>query len=267
MGGMPTEPPATGWVFPRVTDVGVDDLVGMGADLEPGTLLAAYRQGLFPMPAEDFADGMLWWSPVRRGVLPLDGLRVSRSLRASARRMEVRVDTAFDAVIAACADPARDGGWIDDEIVAAYTRLHELGWVHSVETWQDGDLVGGLYGVAVGGLFAGESMFHRVTDASKVALLGLVDLLRDEHRHHRVLDVQWRTDHLASLGVVEVARPAYLRMLSGAMEVPRGTSARSPPTADVRCREASNEMSTTAGDLLPVARSSRNRARPLSIES
>jgi leucyl/phenylalanyl-tRNA--protein transferase len=207
-------------VFPDLSDSPADDLVGMGADLEPGTLLAAYRHGVFPMPGELEADGMLWWSPVRRGVLPLDRLRVSRSLRQSARRMEIRVDTAFEEVIACCGDPARDSGWIDEDIVAAYTRLHALGWVHSVEAWQDGELVGGLYGVAVGGLFAGESMFHRVRDASKVALLGLVDLLRDEHADRRVLDVQWETPHLASLGAVSVPRATYLRMLADARTVP-----------------------------------------------
>jgi leucyl/phenylalanyl-tRNA---protein transferase len=224
---MPTEPPRTGWVFPDVSAPpeagGPDDLVGAGADLEPGTLLAAYRQGLFPMPGDTGRrrrQTVLWWSPVERGVLPLDGLRVSRSLRQSARRMEVRVDTAFDEVIAGCADPRREGGWIDEEIRAAYTRLHALGWAHSVETWQDGDLVGGLYGVAVGGLFAGESMFHRRTDASKVALVALVDLLRDEHVDRRVLDVQWATEHLASLGVVTVARSTYLRMLERTRDVP-----------------------------------------------
>ena len=225
---MPTEPPATGWVFPDVAllpaDEDGEDLVGAGADLEPGTLLAAYRQGLFPMPAgragRRRSASVLWWSPVERGVLPLDGLRVSRSTRQAARRMEVRVDTAFEEVIAACADPTRQGGWIDGQVRAAYTRLHHLGWAHSVETWQDGALVGGLYGVAVGGLFAGESMFHRVGNASKVALVALVDLLRDEHADRRVLDVQWRTDHLASLGVVEVPRPSYARMLREATDVP-----------------------------------------------
>ena len=221
---MPTEPPATGWVFPDVTALpeagGADDLVGMGADLEPGTLLAAYRRGLFPMPSDDRSLGMLWWSPVERGVLPLDGLRVSRSLAQSVRRMEVRVDTAFGEVIWACADPDRDGAWIDEQILEAYHRLHELGWAHSVEVWQDDDLVGGLYGVAIGGLFAGESMFHRVRDASKVALVGLVDLLRDEHADRRILDVQWSTDHLASLGAVTVARPAYVKMLERAEDVP-----------------------------------------------
>ncbi len=222
---MPTEPPPTGWVFPDVrrlpsTLVPDDDLVGMGADLEPGTLLAAYRSGLFPMPAEDPTLGMLWWSPVRRGVLPLDGLRVSRSLRQSVRRLEVRVDTAFEEVVGACADPHRDGAWIDGRIRSAYLRLHRLGWAHSVETWRDDELVGGLYGVAVGGLFAGESMFHRLRDASKVALVALVDLLSDEYAGRRLLDVQWRTDHLASLGVVEVARSTYVDLLERAADVP-----------------------------------------------
>ena len=217
---VPTEPLTSGWVFPDPATAEDDDLVGIGADLEPGTLLAAYRRGLFPMPADEVGMPMLWWSPQRRGVLPLGGLRVSRSLRQSVRRMEIRVDTAFAEVIDACADPDRDSGWIDDDVVAAYTRLHELGWVHSVETWQDGELVGGLYGVATGGLFAGESMFHRVRDASKVALVGLVEMLRDEHAEQRLLDVQWRTVHLASLGVVEVPRPSYVGMLRQAVDLP-----------------------------------------------
>ena len=161
--------PTTGWVFPDVADLRSTapptTSSAMGADLEPGTLLAAYRRGLFPMPADDPARrAMLWWSPVQRGVLPLDGLRVSRSLRQSVRRIEVRVDTAFDEVIRACADPARDGAWIDERDPRRPTRgCTELGWAHSVEAWRDGELVGGLYGVAIGGLFAGESMFHRVT--------------------------------------------------------------------------------------------------------
>jgi len=226
---MPVEPPPTGWGFPDLTLLptgdDADDVVGAGADLEPGTLLAAYRQGLFPMPGSSprrsrRSAPVLWWSPVERGVLPLDGLVVSRSLRQSVRRLEVRVDTAFAEVVAACADPSRQGAWIDADIRAAYTRLHELGWAHSVETWRDGSLVGGLYGVAVGGLFAGESMFHRVSDASKVALVALVELLRDEHADHRLLDVQWRTDHLASLGVVTLPRPAYLERLRLASDLP-----------------------------------------------
>jgi leucyl/phenylalanyl-tRNA--protein transferase len=191
--------------------------VGVGADTEPGTILAAYRHGLFPMPLE--AGGpMGWWSPDPRGVLPLDALRVSRSLRRSCRDFEIRIDTAFAEVIDACADPSRPHGWIDPRIRAAYLRLHEIGWVHSVETWQGGALVGGLYGVAIGGLFAGESMFHRVTDASKVALVALVEALRDGA--DRLIDVQWRTEHLASLGVQEWTRREYLEMLPRVLAAP-----------------------------------------------
>ncbi len=210
----------TPWVFPDPERTAADDLVAAGADLEPGTLLAAYRAGLFPMPDPAAGQGVLWWSPRRRGVLPLDGLRVTRSLRRSCARLETRVDTAFAAVVEGCADPRREAGWIDEPIKAAYLRLHQLGWAHSVETWREGELVGGLYGVAIGGLFAGESMFHRVRDASKVALVALVDLLRDEYADARLLDVQWRTEHLASLGVVAVPRSAYLRRLRQAVALP-----------------------------------------------
>ncbi|MBE7324554.1 leucyl/phenylalanyl-tRNA--protein transferase [Nocardioides sp. Y6] len=192
----------------------------MGADLVPGTLLQAYRSGLFPMPSGDPGDPPLWFLPRRRGVLPLDGLRVTRSMRRSARTMEVRVNTAFAEVVAACGDPSRPGAWIDDDVLDAYTELHEMGWAHSVETWRDGELVGGLYGVAVGGLFAGESMFHRARDASKVALMGLVDLLVDRHTSSRLLDVQWSTDHLASLGVVELTRAEYAARLARALTLP-----------------------------------------------
>lgn len=214
----PVEPPPTPWHFTDPTGV-PDDLIGVGADLEPGTLLAAYRRGLFPMPLGD-REPLGWFSPVRRGVLPLDGLRVSRSLRRSCRRFEIRLDTAFLDVVDACADPGRPGAWIDDAIRAAYHRLHQLGWAHSVETWRAGELVGGLYGVATGGLFAGESMFHRARDASKVALVGLVELLSDAYADRRLLDVQWRTDHLASLGVVEIDRSDYLERLDEALELP-----------------------------------------------
>ncbi len=196
-------------------------MVAVGADLEPGTLLAAYRAGLFPMPIDGPEHGVLgWWSPDPRGILPLDGLRVSRSLRRSCRRFEIRVDTAFADVVDACADPRRDHGWISPAMRDAYVRLHHLGWAHSVEAWalDDGTLAGGLYGVAVGGLFAGESMFHRVTDASKAALVGLVRLLGEGEGG--LLDVQWKTDHLASLGAVEVSRPEYVHLLRQALERP-----------------------------------------------
>ena len=216
---MPIDPGPTPWRLPTPAP-GDDDLVAAGGDLEPSTLLDAYRRGLFPMPARLDSDQICWWSPVRRGVLPLDGLQVSRSLRASTRRYEIRVDTAFATVVEACADPRRDARWINPAIVRGYTRLHQLGWAHSVEAWRDGELVGGLYGVAIGGLFAGESMFSHATDASKVALVHLVDLLRDEYADRRVLDTQWQTPHLASLGVVEIPRREYLSRLEVALELP-----------------------------------------------
>ena len=162
-----------------------------------------------------------WWSPDPRGIIPLDGLLVSRSLHKSMARFEIRVDTAFADVIDACADPSRPGRWITAAMRDAYVRLHEEGWAHSVEAWSrdDGRLAGGLYGVAINGLFAGESMFHRVTDASKVALVGLVDVLRaDGHSGRgRLLDVQWLTPHLASLGAIEVPRTRYLKSLESAL--------------------------------------------------
>lgn len=214
---MPSEPMASNWVFPDPLEVD-DDLVAIGADLEPGTLLSAYRQGLFPMPLGD-GRHVAWWSPVDRGVLPLSRLRVSRSLRRSVKKFATTVDAAFDEVIAKCAEPTREGGWIDDEIRAAYSALHRLGWAHSVEVWRGSGLVGGLYGVAIGGLFAGESMFHHASDASKVALVALVDLLSDGEPH-RLLDVQWATPHLRTLGVVEVPRQDYLHLLRKALAVP-----------------------------------------------
>jgi leucyl/phenylalanyl-tRNA---protein transferase len=218
---VPVEPPPSRWAFADPRDVAPDtDLVGVGADLEPGTLLAAYRAGVFPMPEDGVRPPMHWFSPVRRGVLELDGLVVSRSLRRSARDFELRIDSAFDEVVAACGDPRRDQGWISPEVRAAYGALHRLGWAHSVEAWREGRLAGGLYGVCINGLFAGESMFHRVRDASKVALLGLVELLSDEYADQRLLDVQWRTPHLASLGVVELDREEYLDRLADALMAP-----------------------------------------------
>jgi leucyl/phenylalanyl-tRNA--protein transferase len=216
-----TEPPPTPWSFPDPESVDDSDVVAVGGDLEPGTVLHAYRSGLFPMHV-DRGRMLAWWSPDPRGVLPLDGLRVSRSLRASCRRYEVRIDTAFDRVVEACADPRRPHGWITADIRRAYVRLHQLGWAHSVETWcpEDGTLVGGLYGIAVGGLFAGESMFHRRRDASKVALVALVDRLSEDGRD-RMLDVQWTTDHLRSLGAVDVPRSEYLQRLRRVLDAPQ----------------------------------------------
>jgi leucyl/phenylalanyl-tRNA--protein transferase len=210
---MPVEPPATHWLLPSPDRADAHGLVAVGADLEPGTLLAAYRGGLFPMPLGRRKLG--WWSPDPRGVVPLDGLRVSRSLRKSCARFEIRTNTEFEAVMRRCGDPRRPHGWITEDFVRAYARLHHLGWAHSVETWLDGELVGGLYGVKVNGLFAGESMFHSATDASKVALVALVEILREQSA--TLFDVQWCTEHLASLGAIEMPRARYLALLADAV--------------------------------------------------
>ncbi|HEY5820415.1 MAG TPA: leucyl/phenylalanyl-tRNA--protein transferase [Propionibacteriaceae bacterium] len=195
-----------------------DDLIGVSKVFDADLAVLAYENGVFPMPAH--GDMMGWYSPLDRAVLPLDELRVTRSLRKMQHRYEVRIDTAFEAVIDGCADPNRPSGWIDQQIRRVYWQLHEEGVVHSVEAWTlDGQLAGGLYGVAIGGLFAGESMFHRPDigrDASKVALIGLVELLKRDGAD-RLLDVQWQTPHLASLGVVEIGREDYLSRLEAAL--------------------------------------------------
>jgi leucyl/phenylalanyl-tRNA--protein transferase len=193
------------------------DVVAVGGDLEPGTLLQAYRKGLFPMHLPDGHLG--WWSPVERTILPLRGLRISRSLRQSTRRFQVSVDADFEGVIRACADPGRRDPWINEDVMEAYLHLHRLGWAHSIEVWDnEGGLVGGLYGVSIGGLFAGESMFHDVRDASKVALVHLVVVMNQGGG--RLLDVQWQTPHLESLGAVVIGRDEYLRRLGQALAGP-----------------------------------------------
>jgi leucyl/phenylalanyl-tRNA--protein transferase len=218
---MPIEPPRSRWQLDLEPATPQDDLVGIGADLEPGTLLRAYRVGLFPMGLGDDGNPPTgWWSPDPRGVMLPGNLRISRSLRRSLCRFEIRVDTAFPEVVAGCADPSRDGSWITPAITAAYTRLYELGWAHSVEAWRDGELAGGLYGLALGGLFAGESMFHRVTDASKCALVGLADLVFEDADPRRIIDVQWVTPHLASLGVTGIPRDDYLARLERSLQLP-----------------------------------------------
>jgi leucyl/phenylalanyl-tRNA---protein transferase len=216
---MRTEPPPCRWSFPPVEGASEDGVLAFGADLEPGTLLAAYRAGVFPMPIGGVRE-IAWFSPDPRGIVPLDEFRPSRSLRRSARRFTVTADTAFAEVIAGCADRRRPGGWITPAIRAAYQRLHALGWAHSVEVWDEaGALAGGLYGVEIGGLFAAESKFHVRTDASKVALAALVERLRAAGGA-RLLDVQWTTPHLASLGARDVPRPEYLRLLRAALDEP-----------------------------------------------
>jgi leucyl/phenylalanyl-tRNA---protein transferase len=199
-----------------------DDLIGVSREFDAELALAAYRSGVFPMPSRRHLMG--WYSPVWRGILPLDGLRVTRSLSKTLKRYEIRMDTDFEAVLDGCGNPRREGGWINADIRAVYRQLHRAGHVHSVEAWtESGELAGGLYGVSIGGLFAGESMFHRPDigrDASKAALVGLVAHLNAAGGAGRLLDVQWRTEHLASLGVVEIPREEYLRRLARALELP-----------------------------------------------
>jgi leucyl/phenylalanyl-tRNA---protein transferase len=241
---VPVDPPPTIWEFPPPARFHPeDDLVATGADLEPATVLEAYRRGIFPMPIGGPRAPMAWFSPVRRGVMRPRDLHVSRSLAKSARRFEIRVDTMCAEVIDACADPRRPSGWIDGQIREAYLRLHALGWVHSVETWRDGRLAGGLYGLAMGGLFAGESMFHRETDASKVALVGLVQILDDGL--DRLIDTQWQTSHLATLGVSEVSREEYLRLLPPVLSTPDADFERR--AVDVRTTQP---RGTVAGDVV-----------------
>ena len=213
---MPSEPPPTTWSLTAPPADHPHDVWAIGADLEAGTLLAAYRLGLFPMLVE---DNLVWWSPVERAVILVDAFSPSRSLRRAARGFEIRIDTAFVEVMLGCGDPRRPHGWIDESFLAAYTRLHELGCAHSIEAWDTEGLAGGLYGVAIGGLFAAESKFYRRTGASKAALLGLVELMQAAGGQ-RLLDVQWATPHLLSLGAMEVPREEYQRLLGEALLLP-----------------------------------------------
>jgi leucyl/phenylalanyl-tRNA--protein transferase len=202
------------------------DLIAFTEEIPSADMVfEAYLAGVFPMSLHetDFA-GMGWWSPICRAVLPLGGLRVTRSLRQSVKRYTTTVDQAFDQVVINCADPRRPNGWIDEDIRTIYGELFRCGRAHSVETWdRQGRLVGGLYGVSAGGLFAGESMFHDPEygrDASKVALHRLVSQLSDEYAQYRLIDAQWITPHLASMGVVEIDREEYLDLLEELLAVP-----------------------------------------------
>jgi leucyl/phenylalanyl-tRNA---protein transferase len=186
--------------------------------IEPALLVHAYRQGIFPMALED--DEIGWFSPDPRGVLPLDRVhtpaRLARVIRSG--RFEVAVDRDFEGVMRACAADREDGTWISEEIIESYLAVHRLGLAHSIETWRDGKLAGGLYGVHLGGAFFGESMFHHETDASKVALMALVTRMRE--RGLSLLDIQWVTPHLAQFGAVEISRDEYLRRLSAVVDAP-----------------------------------------------
>lgn len=189
-------------------------LVAIGGDLHPERLLYGYRHGIFPWFSEE--DPLLWWSPDPRAIFELDGLHISRRLARTVRssRFRVTFDRDFAGVIRGCADRG-EGSWITPEVIAAYEVLHHRGDAHSVEVWHEGELAGGVYGVAVGGLFAAESMFTRVSDASKVALVHLFARLRD--RGFRLFDIQFITEHTARLGAIEIPRSEYLARLEEAL--------------------------------------------------
>ena len=202
-----------------------DGLLAAGADLSPDRLIDAYAHGIFPWFGED--DPVLWWSPDPRMVLFTTEVHISRSLRRTIRsgRMTVTLDSCFARVMEGCAAPrpGQDGTWITDEMVDAYVRLFNMGLAHSVETWQDGALVGGLYGVALGRMFFGESMFSRVPDASKMALAALVTQI--ERWGYPVVDCQMSTSHLASLGAREIPRASFMREVRALVPQP----AQAPP--------------------------------------
>jgi leucyl/phenylalanyl-tRNA--protein transferase len=209
----PIEPPAMSVHFPDVRKLGGEELAAVSRTMNPSMVLAAYRRGIFPWPVNPRI--IPWVCPKERAVFALDREPSwSRSLRKTVKRgtFTVTFDRAFDRVIEACAT-CRDGGtWITPAVMATYTELHRLGWTHSVECWsEDGELVGGLYGIAIDGTFAGESMFHRRTDASKVAFVHLVERLRE--RGFTLLDAQVRTDHLVSLGCEVISRGEFLDRL------------------------------------------------------
>ena len=193
-------------------------IVGVGADLKVETVLEAYCAGLFPMPLQT-GGPIAWWSPDPRAVLPLREFHTSRSLKKSMRSFRFTTNANFEGVVRACANPNRPHGWIDQQIVDAYLRLHDRGWAHSVEVLgTDDELIGGVYGIGIAGFFAGESMFHTVTDASKAALHVLVERL--EAAGVALFDVQWLTPHLESLGAQEITRSEYLDRLAVALDRP-----------------------------------------------
>jgi leucyl/phenylalanyl-tRNA---protein transferase len=215
--GPPQPLPSCPFVFPDVRKSKSDGFAAFGGDFEPSTVVAAYRAGLFPWPRP--GEELLWFSPDPRAVLPVDNLHVSRRLERTARagRFRVTLDAAFERVIRACAE-RKEGTWITPRIIDGYTRLHELGWAHSFEAWTaDGTLAGGLYGLGIGALFGAESMFFRASDASKVAMVAMV-----EHARRiglQVIDVQVLTPHTVRMGAVEIPRESYLERLAAALRV------------------------------------------------
>jgi leucyl/phenylalanyl-tRNA--protein transferase len=215
----PTEPPATEVRFPEPRRVR-RDVIAVGTDFRPGTLLTAYRMGIFPWPqaSRDGDELVAWFSPDPRALLPLDdALHWSRSLRRTLRHhpFRVTVDAAFRDVMIACGKEREEGTWITPDVIAGYTQLNALGWAHSLEVWRGPDLIGGIYGVAIGCSFAAESMFHRVTDASKIAFAELAQRLREGG--YQIFDAQVMNPHLESLGCVPVRRTEYLDRLAKAV--------------------------------------------------
>jgi len=200
--------------FPDPNSADERGLVMVGGDLRPERLLEAYSNGIFPWYNE--GQPLLWWSPDPRAIIELDHLHVSRRLQRTMRgpRFRVSVNEAFVDVMRGCAD-RREGTWITRDMLHAYTRLHRLGYAHSVETWREGELVGGIYGLAIGAFFAGESMFHRDSDASKVALATLFERLRDGG--YELFDTQMVTPHTCRMGAIEIPRAVYLRRLQAAI--------------------------------------------------
>jgi leucyl/phenylalanyl-tRNA--protein transferase len=221
---MDTEPPAaeltTRFLFPHPDTADEDGFLAMGGDLKPGTLLLAYRNGIFPWTVRPIT----WWSPDPRAIIPLGALHVSRSLGRVIRGggFSVTFDRAFRAVMEGCAAPrpGREETWISPGFITAYARLHELGYAHSVEVWEGALLAGGLYGVSIGGLFAGESMFSARENASKVALVSVEERLRAGG--FTLFDVQMQTPHLRSMGAVEIPRSEYLGRVREAVSASAG---------------------------------------------
>lgn len=200
-------------------------LTKFGSNWNPNTLLTAYRAGLFPMPFEiDGQESAIgWWSPQPRAIFHPGEIHVSRSLKAAKRRFRVTVDSDFESVIRACGNPIRVSGWINQDVIAAFVELHDLGIAHSIEVWdQDNQLAGGLYGLELGGIFAGESMFHVAKNASKVALAHLGELLDDGTG--RLIDTQWMTSHLESMGAKSIDRWEYCQLLPQLMQIPPALS-------------------------------------------
>lgn len=238
------------WLLPDPREADEDGVVGVGADLAPSTLVDAYRRGIFPWPHPGVP--LPWFSPDPRGVIDLDGFHCSRSLRRTLRTSgwETTVDRAFAAVLGGCSErPVDVGTWITSPMARAYQRLHELGWAHSLEVWAGERLVGGVYGVQAGGVFTGESMFHREADASKVALADLCARLREAGG--RLLDVQLTTSHLRTLGARDLPRERFVRLLAGARELEARLSTRRLPVR--RLLEAGEREETDGPVVAPDA--------------